>query len=74
MGGLNWGLVSAKLSFGGGGGSSLAATALAGRMNRAPELTRPEAQSLLVSVGQDLDFFKACRSRMRVNAMACPVQ
>ena len=61
------------LSFG-GGGSSLAATALAGRMNRPPELTRPEAQSLLVSVGQDLDFFKACRSRMRVNAMACPVQ
>lgn len=62
------------LSFGGGGGSSLAATALGGRMNRPPELTRPEAQPILVSVGQDLDFFKACRSRMRVNPMACPVQ
>ena len=62
-------------NFGGsGGGGSLAQTALAGRINRPPELTRPEAQPLMVSVGQDLDFYKACRNRMKVNPLACPVQ
>lgn len=58
----------------GGGGQSLAAAALQGRMNIPPTLERPEAFPLQVQLGEDLDFSVACQRRMQVNGMACPLQ
>lgn len=57
-----------------GGGQSLAQTALAGRANRPPELERNQAAPIQISVGQDLDFYSACRQWMQVDPMACPAQ
>ena len=58
----------------GGGGQSLASTALQGRLNIPPTLERPEAFPLQVQLGEDLDFYVACQRRMQVSGMACPLQ
>ncbi len=59
---------------GGGGGQSLAQAEFQHQLQRKPVLRRDQALPQDVSVGQDLDFYAACQTRMRVNPMACPAQ
>jgi type IV secretion system protein VirB10 len=69
-------------SFGGNGttldfsspSQSLASREFDATINKPPVLTRDEALPVTVTVGQDLDFFDACKQAMRVDPMACPLQ
>ena len=63
-----------SINIGSGGGQSLAGIELQNKINKAPVLRRDQALPIEVSVGQDLDFYAACLTRLRVNAMACPPQ
>ena len=53
---------------------SLASQEMQHTLNRPPILTRDQALPMTVTVGQDLDFSKACQLAMTVNLMACPLQ
>lgn len=53
---------------------SLASQEMQQTLNRPPILTRDQALPMTVTVGEDLDFSKACQLAMTVNPMACPLQ
>lgn len=81
--GQNAGTAALNRSLGNGNGTTLnfsgASQSLAGRefdatINRPPVLTRDQALPITVTVGQDLDFYDACKLAMRVDPMACPLQ
>ena len=57
----------------GGRAQGLASQELAHRIDRPPVFTRDQALPMTVTVGQDLDFYDACRQAMQVDPMACPV-
>lgn len=56
------------------GGQSLASMELQNRINRPPVMRINQGIQIDASVGQDLDFYGACMTRVRVNPMACPEQ
>jgi type IV secretion system protein VirB10 len=66
------GLGSGFSGGGGGGTQGLANRLLADRLNRQPQAERDWALPMFVTVGQDLDFYEACKQRQKFNQMACP--
>lgn len=71
--GNNNNFLNLNLNGGGAGSHSLAQTALQSRINRPPELNVRPGTPISISLGQDLDFYKACRARMEINPYACPL-
>ena len=53
---------------------SLAGKEFDATINKPPVFTRDQALPITVTVGQDLDFYDACKVAMQVDPMACPVQ
>ena len=53
---------------------SLAGEELQSRINRPPVAMRDQALPITIQVGQDLDFYDACRLAAQVDPMACPLQ
>lgn len=85
MSGISQNLATSALSrsLGSGGGTtldinsgtqSLASKEFDATISRPPVLTRDQALPTTVTMGQNLDFFEACRVAMRMDPNACPVQ
>lgn len=64
---------STNLNFS-GASQSLAGREFDSTINRPPVLTRDQALPVTITVGQDLDFYEACKLALRIDPMACPLQ
>jgi type IV secretion system protein VirB10 len=57
-----------------GPSQSLASRQFDATINKPPVGTRDQALPIIVTVGQNLDFYDACQQAQRVDPMACPRQ
>ena len=57
----------------GGQAQGLASQEMASRTNRPPVITRDQALPILVTVGQDLNFYDVCQKLRRSEPNACPL-